>query len=130
MKQKKKDPPELGSREILDIYSKLITKDEFYTGKIKDQYRQVYHYLGDFFHMLCPAIPKGLDPEALIIELEKPSGLNQWALRTLYPLLHEMERIFFDPEYPEPSETVKNGHFNTIRECMDFLDKEEEPSDV
>ena len=130
MKQKIKDPSEPGSREILITYSELITKDEFYTEEIKDQYRQVYHYLGEFFHVLCPAIPKGLDPNALIMELEKPSGLNQWALRTLYPLLNEMEGILFNPEYPEPSETVKNGHFNTIRECMDFLAKEEGSSNV
>ncbi len=129
-KKRKRDPEEPFSRDILESCSDLINLRDFNEKEIKDQYRQVYYFLAEFLHALCPSIPKGLDPSALIIELERPSSLNQWALRTLYPVLKEMEEIFFNPGVLMPSGTIKKGHFNTILECMVFLEKEEGKPDV
>ena len=42
--------------------------------------------------------------------LEEPSSLNQWNLRSLYPLLERMQELFYAPDSPLPNEREYREH--------------------
>ncbi|OQY34702.1 MAG: hypothetical protein B6241_03950 [Spirochaetaceae bacterium 4572_59] len=110
---------------------KELEKDARFTDDSrKDQYRELYHLLSLFLHGISPSLRIGLEPSYMLKELEKPSSLNQWALRSLYPILGEMEDIFYNPAHGSPDEETLNGHVKTIIDCCEFLQKEEDATHV
>ncbi|MDA3956766.1 hypothetical protein [Oceanispirochaeta sp.] len=58
-------------------------------------YRQAFRYLLKDLKDLHPAVQSSDSPADLLNHLEMPSRLNQWALRSLYPLLEIMDQCFY-----------------------------------
>lgn len=60
-------------------------------------YRSAYTVLLKDLSARHPGVRISDSPRELIHHLESPSPLNQWALRTLYPVLKDWEDCFFSP---------------------------------
>lgn len=118
------------SQYYLQKLQELEKDVRFKDGNRKNQYREIYSLLSLFLHGISSSLRTGLEPSYLMKELEKPSGLNQWALRSLYPILGEIEDIFYNPAQDLPDEEILKGHLKTIIECCEFLQKEEDAPHV
>ena len=125
--RKKKTPLEKGEtcRQILEnirLYrSRSITEPQ----ELKEIYRMIYEQVNLFLHKKNPDLRIGLDPESMMAELEKPSSLNQWALRTLYPLMERMIQLFYNPDWIEQEPEIFIQDVNTVITCLEFIEEEE-----
>lgn len=61
-------------------------------------YKEVYPLLLKELQAKPPAVRLSDSPAELKAHLEEPSSMNQWALRSLYGLLDDLDRIFYAPE--------------------------------
>lgn len=118
------------SQYYLEKLRELEKNEQFKNGNRRDQYKELYRFLSLFLQGISSSLRTGQEPFSLMKELEKPSGLNQWALRSLYPILGEIEDIFYNPAHDLPDEEILKGHLKTIIECCEFLQKEEEAAHV
>jgi hypothetical protein len=81
-------------------------------------YKKAYVLL---LHEICekhPSVKASDSPAELKAHLEEPSSLNQWALRSLYPFLEELESIFFTPLNPHQKVENLNRNLNILREWL------------
>lgn len=124
-KHKKKQESERNSAYYLQKLRGLVENPNFKGLDRKDQYRELYSILSFFLYCIAPSLRTGLEPSFLLKELEKPSSLNQWALRSLYPVLQEAQNLFYNPAHPVPDEQTLKGHLRNSIECCEFLQKEE-----
>lgn len=60
-------------------------------------YRNAYRLLNKELCEQHPMVKISDSPLELMAHLETPSAMNQWALRSLYPLLKDWDRCFFAP---------------------------------
>ena len=89
-------------------------------------YRKAYRLLLKDLSEQHPGVMVSDSPAELMIHLEAPSALNQWALRTLYPLMEDLDRYFYAP--PEDFKINENlgRNLEIIKGWIDFRDSEEE----
>ena len=110
---------------LLQRLETLTEDQDFQELERKEQYLKLYRLISGFLHLLSPRFPSAAAPMALRTELDKPSPYNQWALRTLYPLLNTIEDIFYNPAAPSPEWEDLMQHIHTVKECFQYLLKEE-----
>ncbi|MBF9018427.1 MULTISPECIES: hypothetical protein [unclassified Oceanispirochaeta] len=91
-------------------------------------YRNAYRLLIKDLSEQHPGVLVSDSPAELMIHLESPSALNQWALRSLYPLMEDLDRYFYAP--PEDFKINENlgRNLEIIKGWIDFRDSEEDKS--
>ena len=93
--------------------------------EIKDHYRVIFHLLLAELEKVHPGLKgKGYGPAELKIALEEPSSLNQWSLRSLYPMLEWMEDYFYAPHIQEPGDEEYQRHRKLLMEWITLLEED------
>ncbi|MDC7242289.1 MAG: hypothetical protein PQJ50_18180 [Spirochaetales bacterium] len=85
-------------------------------------YKEVYPLLLRELQAKHPAVKLSDSPAELKAHLEEPSSMNQWALRSLYGLLDDLDRIFYAPDGGKDAAV---GFEKNIAVLKDWLASEE-----
>ena len=96
---KRKASRDLGEdlSSFIEEAEKMHSGTEIQSAPCLDFYRRFYPHFVNELTRLHPAVCSSDSPEELKAHLEEPSSMNQWALRGLYGLLDDLERIFYTP---------------------------------
>jgi len=87
-----------------------------------DLYRKIYRLLLKELLDIHPAVLASDGPAELMLHLEMPSPLNQWALRSLYPLLETMDTHFFHKKPEGRLEDKFKEDLNILKEWISFVE--------
>ena len=119
-KYRKEDVPETDLKGFLD------RTEDFPEGERGiDLYRELFRLLLTRLDGLHPGLKgRGCGPVELQAVLETPSSLNQWNLRSLYPLLSRMEELFFSPDPVLPDRREFEEHRTLLKGWIALLEEE------
>ncbi len=93
--------------------------------EVRGLYRRLFRLLLAELDGRHPGIRgRGYGPSELAALLEVPSALNQWNMRSLYPLLGRMEDIFFSPDSSLPTEDEYQEHRRMIKTWLTMVKEE------
>ncbi|QEN07275.1 hypothetical protein EXM22_04460 [Oceanispirochaeta crateris] len=113
----KKEETPLGFSDFLKEQSPSLPPME----KQLDFYVQSYRYLISDLVKFHPGVHPSDSPSELINHLERPSSVNQWALRSLYPVLEFMDDVFYKKQNEALSQAVYDQHLQVLREWSQYV---------
>jgi len=110
------------NEEGLKDYLESIRNLQFDANDLIEVYRTLFRLLVKELILIHPGVLNSDSPSELIKHLELPSSLNQWALRSLYPLLETMEAHFFLETPPDRLSDRFQGDILVLNEWVSFTE--------